>query len=95
MKAQSQLRSDSHKRTSRSRRAAPRAAETPIRDEVVKRAKRRLAAGFYDSDVCLDITVRRISRDLKRPAVVVIAKSPARLPGRTAQKGPGKSRRRG
>lgn len=63
------------------RRSAP---VSTVRDEAVKRARRRLASGFYDSEVCLDITVRRISRELRRPSVVVIAKRPGTLPGRTA-----------
>lgn len=66
---------------SKLRRSAP---ESVVRDEAVKRARRRLASGFYDSEACLDITVRRIARELRSPAVVVTAKSPRKLPGRMA-----------
>ncbi len=76
-------------------RVRPPAPAYPAREETIDRARQRLASGFYDSEVCLDITVRRIARELRRPAVVVIAKGPPKLPGRSAQKGPRQSTGRG
>lgn len=63
-------------------------ASDPVREERLEVARRRIASGYYDSDVCLDITVRRLVRELKRPApkVVVIP------PGRSAQKRPSGSK---
>lgn len=90
MKAQ--LRINSLKRPPSDRKTGRpvRGASDPIRAERLEAARRRIASGYYDSDVCLDITVRRLVRELKRPAPPVTLVSP----GRTAERRSQQSRRR-
>lgn len=90
----SAFRSDGYDSRPVSHQAKHPAPAASVRTEVLERARRRMASGFYDSNVCLDITIRRLARSLGRPVVVVTAQGPTRLPGRSAQRA-AQGRRRG
>ncbi len=81
MKAQLRINSLKRPSTNARTRRPVSGASDPVRAERLEVARRRIASGYYDSDVCLDITVRRLMRELKRPAPVVVV-----TPGRGAQK---------
>jgi hypothetical protein len=52
------------------------------RSEVIRRAKRRIASGFYDSEQCLDVVIDRLLNGLSRQENPLAGRNPNARPAK-------------